>query len=123
MTKAPMIVPPTLPRPPDIEVPPSTAAAMALSSKRLAGRRMRRHQLRRDDQADDRGAEAGEHIDEHLDPPDPDAGQARRPLVAADGEDVPAERRVPGDIGCAVRQSRPGSRWTPASRAACRSRG
>ena len=33
MTKAPTIVPPIVPRPPDIEVPPSTAAAMALSSK------------------------------------------------------------------------------------------
>ena len=33
MTKAPMMVPPIVPRPPDIEVPPRTAAAMALSSK------------------------------------------------------------------------------------------
>ncbi len=33
ITKAPMIVPPIVPRPPDIEVPPSTAAAIALSSK------------------------------------------------------------------------------------------
>ena len=35
MTKAPMIVPTIVPRPPDSEVPPRTTAAMALSSKNL----------------------------------------------------------------------------------------
>ncbi|MCY1557955.1 hypothetical protein D9M68_948500 [compost metagenome] len=35
MTKAPMIVPPMVPRPPDIDVPPRTAAAIAFSSNEL----------------------------------------------------------------------------------------
>ncbi len=33
ITKAPTIVPPIVPLPPDIDVPPRTAAAIALSSK------------------------------------------------------------------------------------------
>src|SRR5690606_38151657 len=33
ITKAPMIVPPMVPRPPDMDVPPRTAAAMAFSSR------------------------------------------------------------------------------------------
>jgi hypothetical protein len=32
ITNAPMIVPPIVPRPPDMEVPPRTAAAMAFNS-------------------------------------------------------------------------------------------
>ena len=97
MTKAPMMVPPIVPRPPDIEVPPSTAAAMAFSSKLSPVAGCEAISSEEMIEADDRRAEAGEHVDEHLDPIDADAGDARRALIAADREDVPAERREAGD--------------------------
>ena len=88
MTKAPMMVPPMRPRPPDIEVPPSTAAAMAFSSKVSPVAGCAACNWRCDDEADKGGAEAGEHVDEHLHPIDLDARQRRAALVAADRVDV-----------------------------------
>ena len=75
MTNAPMIVPQIVPRPPANDVPPSTVAAIALSSKvsPLAGC---------DDQPCERRTPAGDHIDNQLHPIDPHAREQCRTLVA-----------------------------------------
>ena len=49
---------------------------------------------RDDHQPGDAGAQAADRIDPALDPGDRNAGEPRRPLVAADRQDLPAEQRA-----------------------------
>lgn len=76
MTKAPMIVPPIVPRPPDMEVLAQDRRSDRVQLSATGGR-MRGHQLRRDDEADDRRAQAWRtHVHEDLHHIDADAGYA-----------------------------------------------
>ena len=94
ITKAPMIVPAIVPRPPDSEVPPSTAAAIALSSKVSPDAGCAATSSEATDEAGERRAEAGDHVDGHLHQVDLHAGQSRGPLVASDRVNVASERRA-----------------------------
>jgi len=119
MTKAPMIVPPTPPRPPMSEVPPSTTAAIALKLERFSGRRMSRIELRGDDQPDGSRAPTRNDVSGALYPLHADAGEFGRALVAAHGIDAAPEGRAFGEehAGGGEQQHEPDGSGNPEQRA------
>ena len=96
MTKAPMMVPPTLPRPPHQGSPAENDRRDGIQLERLAGGRMGRAQLCGDDEPHHRGTDPGDDVDREFDLRDPDPREFRRSFVAAHRIDAPAERRPLG---------------------------
>ena len=96
MISAPISVPSIVARPPVSSVPPTATAAMASSSTPRPTRLESAAEfLAMTMRPATPAAEAADHVDGALDAIDADAGEARRRLVAADGEDLLAEDGAP----------------------------
>ena len=112
MISAPISVPKTLAWPPVNGVPPDRDRRDGVelhAEADLIG--VARRIDRNDDQTGDPGAQAADRIDPSLDRGRPERREPRRPLVAADRQDLAAEQRAPQRPGGAGDQGQHEMTW------------